>query len=47
MPDNAKLLRQTAQEHKMDLQINGKTLPVNDAATMDGTMPLLWVLRDF
>jgi isoquinoline 1-oxidoreductase subunit alpha len=30
----------------MDLQINGKTLPVNDAATMDGTMPLLWVLRD-
>jgi isoquinoline 1-oxidoreductase subunit alpha len=30
----------------MDLQINGKTLPVNAAATMDGTMPLLWVLRD-
>jgi isoquinoline 1-oxidoreductase subunit alpha len=30
----------------MDLQINGKTLPVNDAAAMDGTMPLLWVLRD-
>jgi hypothetical protein len=31
----------------MDLQINGKTLPVNDAAAMDGAMPLLWVLRDF
>jgi isoquinoline 1-oxidoreductase subunit alpha len=30
----------------MELQISGKTLPVNDAAAMDGTMPLLWVLRD-
>jgi isoquinoline 1-oxidoreductase subunit alpha len=30
----------------MDLQINGKTVPVSDATTMEGTMPLLWVLRD-
>ena len=30
----------------MELQINGKTQRVNDAAVMDGTMPLLWVLRD-
>ncbi len=30
----------------MDLQINGKTQSVPDASVMDGTMPLLWVLRD-
>jgi isoquinoline 1-oxidoreductase subunit alpha len=30
----------------MDLQINGKTQSVPDASAMDGTMPLLWVLRD-
>jgi isoquinoline 1-oxidoreductase subunit alpha len=30
----------------MELQINGKAQNVQDAATMDGTMPLLWVLRD-
>jgi isoquinoline 1-oxidoreductase subunit alpha len=30
----------------MELQINGKTQTVADAATMEGTMPLLWVLRD-
>jgi isoquinoline 1-oxidoreductase subunit alpha len=30
----------------MELQINGKTTNVQDAAVMDGTMPLLWVLRD-
>jgi isoquinoline 1-oxidoreductase subunit alpha len=30
----------------MELQINGKVQSIQDAATMDGTMPLLWVLRD-
>ncbi len=30
----------------MELQINGKMQTVQDAAVMDGTMPLLWVLRD-
>jgi isoquinoline 1-oxidoreductase subunit alpha len=30
----------------MKLQINGKTVSINDTATLDGTMPLLWVLRD-
>jgi isoquinoline 1-oxidoreductase subunit alpha len=30
----------------MELQINGKAQSVSEAATMDGTMPLLWVLRD-
>jgi isoquinoline 1-oxidoreductase subunit alpha len=30
----------------MELQINGENLVVQDAAAMDGTMPLLWVLRD-
>lgn len=30
----------------MELEINGKVQSVQDAATMDGTMPLLWVLRD-
>jgi isoquinoline 1-oxidoreductase subunit alpha len=30
----------------MELQINGKAQSVQDAAVMDGTMPLLWVLRD-
>lgn len=30
----------------MELQINGKAMQVSDASTMDGTMPLLWVLRD-
>ena len=30
----------------MELQINGKAQTVPDAAAIDGTMPLLWVLRD-
>jgi isoquinoline 1-oxidoreductase subunit alpha len=34
------------EDDGMELQINGKTQTVQDAATMDGTMPLLWVLRD-
>lgn len=30
----------------MELQVNGKAVVVQDASTMGGTMPLLWVLRD-
>jgi isoquinoline 1-oxidoreductase alpha subunit len=30
----------------MELRINGQAHTVPDASTMDGTMPLLWVLRD-
>jgi isoquinoline 1-oxidoreductase subunit alpha len=40
------VVRNTQEENGMELQINGKTQTVQDAATMDGTMPLLWVLRD-
>jgi isoquinoline 1-oxidoreductase alpha subunit len=39
-------LSQLQEENDMELQINGKAQQVQDAATMDGTMPLLWVLRD-
>lgn len=34
------------EKDAMELQINGKQVAVQDAAAMDGTMPLLWVLRD-
>jgi isoquinoline 1-oxidoreductase subunit alpha len=40
------LTESVQEDDAMDLQINGKTVAVQDAATMDGTMPLLWVLRD-